>query len=118
MSIDDDKAFVKKFLKTRSEKAFRQLYRQHSQNLFRLAIHLTDGDKTASEDILQEMWTRAIYHLTEFRWQSELRTWLSGILINCCREHNRKQLISTTSLDDLENLLDVSQKSGDKIDLK
>ncbi|HLG38225.1 MAG TPA: RNA polymerase sigma factor [Chitinophagaceae bacterium] len=118
MKVEDDKLLVRKFLQTRNENFFRQLYRQHTQHLYRLAIHLTYGDRPGSEDVIQEMWTRAIYHLAEFRWQSSFKTWLSGILINCCREHNRKQTISHTSINDLENLLANSHNTENKMDLQ
>lgn len=36
--------------------------------------------------MLQETWIRAITGLPRFAWQSTLRTWLSSIVVNCCRE--------------------------------
>ena len=48
----------------------------------------------ASEDVIQEMWLRAIHGLPKFEWKSSLRTWLTGILLNCVREHGRKAKLS------------------------
>ncbi|HEY7684242.1 MAG TPA: RNA polymerase sigma factor [Gemmatimonadales bacterium] len=72
------------------EEAFRQLYRRHAPALFAFARRLVGGDHQAAEDVLQEAWIRAVERLNRFAWRSELRTWLSGILINCARESLRR----------------------------
>jgi RNA polymerase sigma-70 factor, ECF subfamily len=87
----EDKIFVKGFLLTRSESLFRHLYRKHSIVMYRLALQLTNKDLVGAEDIVQETWLRAIESLQSFKWNSTLRTWLCGILINCAREHLRKK---------------------------
>lgn len=43
------------------------------------------------EDVIQEAWLRAVRGLGEFGWRSSLRTWLSSIVLNCCRERWREQ---------------------------
>ncbi|HSU28494.1 MAG TPA: sigma factor, partial [Chitinophagaceae bacterium] len=68
MKIHDDKYLVGKFLETRSEKLFRELYRQHTPALYRLALQLAAGYQPAAEDIIQEIWVRAIQGLAGFRW--------------------------------------------------
>lgn len=87
----EDKLLVKGFLLTRSEALFRQLYRKHTLTVFRLALQITGKDITGTEDIIQEAWIRAVEKLPEFKWQSSFKTWLSGIVINCCREYLRKK---------------------------
>ena len=42
-----------------------------------------------AEEVVQETWIRAITRLESFRWESGLKTWLSGIALNCCREMSR-----------------------------
>ena len=81
---------VARYLATRDEASFRLLFRRHSPRLYRLALRLLGGDPSAAEDALQEAWLRAVRGLPAFRFESALRTWLSGIVINCCRETRRR----------------------------
>jgi len=85
-----DRHLVTRFLNTGDERAFRQLYRNHTPNLYPLALRLAGGSETDAQDALQETWIRACNKLGRFEWKSSLRTWLTGILINCVRESNRE----------------------------
>ena len=85
----DDRALVTAFLDTRSEDAFRALYRRHSPILYGLAHRLAGAIDAA--DVVQETWIRAIGALPSFAWASSLRTWLCGIAVNCCRERWRRR---------------------------
>ena len=87
---NDDAGLVARYLATRDEESFRVLFRRHSPGLYRLALRLLGGDPSAAEDALQEAWIRAATHLSGFRFESALRTWLCGIVINCCREARRR----------------------------
>ncbi len=86
-----DRGLVSAFLRSRDERAFRELYRAHTPALHRIARRLHRGDVQAADDIIQTTWIRAIKRLEGFRWRSSLRTWLTGILINCSRETRREQ---------------------------
>lgn len=83
---DEDQALVAEFLATRSEAAFRRLYRRHAGAVYALLLRLTAGDAARAEDCLQDAWLRAVAALDRFAWRSSLRTWLRGIAINCWRE--------------------------------
>jgi RNA polymerase sigma-70 factor (ECF subfamily) len=83
---DDDRSLVAEFLATRSEQAFRRLYRRHASAVYALLLRLTAGDAARAEDCLQDAWLRAIAGLDRFAWRSTLRTWIRGIAINCWRE--------------------------------
>ena len=83
---DDDRELVADFLATRSEQAFRRLYRRHASAVYALLLRLTAGDAARAEDCLQDAWLRAIAGLERFAWRSSLRTWIRGIAINCWRE--------------------------------
>ena len=93
-----DRLLINLFLLTRSESLFRTLYKKHTPYLYRLVISLS-GDSAIADDMVQEIWIRAIEKLGQFKWQSSLKTWLSGIVINCCREYNRRKKYS--KLEDL-----------------
>ena len=63
------------------ERAFRELYRRHSPALYQLALRIVGGSEVDAQDVIQETWVRATTRLGQFRWESSLRTWLSGITI-------------------------------------
>lgn len=73
----------------RDESAFRSLYRRHTPALYAFACRLMGGDSADVEDVLQDAWLRASRALGDFSWRSSLRTWLSSIVLNCCRERWR-----------------------------
>ena len=85
----EDRQLVTRFLQTRSESAFRQLYKSKTPHLYRMALRLT-GDTDLSEELIQQTWVTAIRKLAGFEWRSELRTWLTGILINLYRNLRRE----------------------------
>lgn len=113
----EDKLLVKGFLLSRSEILFRQLYRKHTISVYRLALQLTNRDIQGTEDIIQEAWIRAVEKLPDFKWNSSFKTWLSGIVINCCREYLRKNKSDNIFFDDME--WEPSYKpTNNKIDLR
>src|SRR5262245_40015568 len=89
MRADDDRTLVTAILASRDEAAFRTLFRRHSPSLHALARRLLGGAAADADDAVQETWIRACRKLASFRWDSALRTWLSGILVNRCRELRR-----------------------------
>lgn len=82
----EDRALVESFLSSRSESAFRTLYRRHTSALYPLALRVLNGHEGDAQEAVQETWIRAVERLDGFRWESALRTWLTGILLNRCRE--------------------------------
>lgn len=73
------------------EHAFRSLYRRHTPALYAFACRLMGGESSDVEDIVQDAWLRAVRGLGDFGWRSSLRTWLSSIVLNCCRERWREK---------------------------
>lgn len=86
-----DRRLVETFLRRRDDEAFLELYRRHAPRLRRLATGLVGARNGEAEDVVQAAWIRAIEGLEGFRWESSLRTWLTGIAINCSREALRKR---------------------------
>lgn len=85
----DDRTLVARFLGARDEGSFLALYRRHTPALYALSLRLLEFRGAEAEDAVQDAWIRAVERLAAFRWDSSLRTWLSGIAINCCRERLR-----------------------------
>ena len=71
-----------------------------------------------ADDIIQDVWIRAIERLTHFKWQSSLKTWLSGIAINCCREYNRSRKHTGTDEIAVDNKILYNNNSDSKMDLQ
>ena len=90
-ALASDQQLVRRYVETRAEDAFRDLYRAHSPYLFCLAMRVSGGRREEAEEALQEAWIRAAKKMPEFRWQSALKTWLGGFVINCCREQRRRR---------------------------
>ena len=95
-----DRDLVAAFLTRRDEIAFRDLYRRHTPALYAFALRLTSGRDADAEDLVQDTWIRAAEHLHRFAWHSTLRTWLSGIVVNCWRERVRRLTPDFTLLDE------------------
>src|SRR6516162_8063957 len=65
----------------RDEAAARAIIRANNRRLYRLARGILRNDAEA-EDVVQETYVRAFTHLSEFRGESSLSTWLSRIAMN------------------------------------
>lgn len=87
---DTDRAWVDRFLSTRTEQAFARLYRQHTPILFRVCLRCLNHSRTSAEDAIQETWLRAIRALPTFEWRCALSTWLVGIALRVCLESGRE----------------------------
>jgi RNA polymerase sigma-70 factor (ECF subfamily) len=86
-----DRRLVSNFFARRDEPSFRELYHRHTPALYQLVLRLVGWNVYEAEEIVQDTWMRAIEALDGFRWESSLRTWLSGIAINRCRELYRQR---------------------------
>jgi len=84
---------VEIFLNTRSEMAFRKLYRTFTPALYALSLRFCPQDQSMAEELVQETWLVAIQKLPVFEWRSSLKTWLTGILINLNRQKYRQNSV-------------------------
>jgi RNA polymerase sigma factor (sigma-70 family) len=113
-----DQVLVERFMRTRDEATFRELYRRHTPALYPLALRLVGGSESEAQDAVQDTWLRACKTLHGFEWRSSLRTWLTGILINRVREVNRER--GRRSEEELPEDFSkhVSVQPGERIDLE
>jgi RNA polymerase sigma-70 factor (ECF subfamily) len=87
----DDRTLVERVLERGDESAFRELYRRHTPYLYQFALRVLGGHEQEAEDVIQEMWIRAVEGFAGFRWEAGLRTWLGGITLNQCRSRFRRR---------------------------
>ena len=85
---DTDDALIDRLARSGDARAFDSLYRRHSERLYATAVRLT-RDRDAAADAVHDAWLRAVESLGAFEGRSSFRTWITGILINCIREHER-----------------------------
>jgi RNA polymerase sigma-70 factor, ECF subfamily len=96
----DERVLVEKFCRHGDESAFRTLYRRQTPLLYRVAYRMVaNADRAA--DIVQDTWLRAAQSLPSFRWQSNLATWLVGIVVNRSREETRRKTNEALAQDEL-----------------
>lgn len=97
-----ERDLARRLLLRGDEEAFRALYRRHAPALYSLLLRLLGGRQPEAQDVLQEVWIRAVEKLPSFGWRSSLRTWLCGIAVNCTRELERQERrFSTKRLDEV-----------------
>lgn len=74
------------------------IYEAHSRFVYYLALRLL-GDPSQAEDATHDVFLKAYRHLSSFRGQSSMRTWLYRITINHCRnclqKWDKRHLFST-----------------------
>jgi RNA polymerase sigma-70 factor, ECF subfamily len=61
--------------------AFLELWRRHSNRVFKTAYGIT-GRREDAEDVIQDAWIKAYLHLNTFHGRAKFATWLTRIAIN------------------------------------
>ncbi len=113
-----DRELAERVVRLGDEAAFRILYRRHTPAVYRFVLRLVGGNEQEAEDVVQETWMRAARGLEGFRWQSALRSWLSGIALNRVREMARKKKRSLVEVDAEWEFPDAGSDPGARIDLE
>src|SRR6266446_8117900 len=70
--------------------AFRLLFEAYKDRVFSIACYSL-GDKTAADDITQQIFVKLFTRIGQFRGDSEFTTWLYRLVINSCLDERRKQ---------------------------
>ena len=99
------------------EDAFRILYRRHTPYVYQFVLRLVGGNVQEAEDVIQETWMRAARGLEGFRWQSALKSWLTGIALNRVREMARKKKRSLVEVDGDWEVTAATADPGQRVDL-
>ena len=61
--------------------AFLELWKRHSNKVFKTAYGIT-GKREDAEDVIQDVWIKAYLHLNTFDGRAKFATWLTRIAIN------------------------------------
>ena len=84
-----------------------ELIDQHGDDILRLCL-LYMGERQLAEDAFQETFVRAWRHMNTFRGESSVKTWLSHIAVNVCRDMLRTPWLrmrrSARSVEEMEHL--------------
>ncbi len=84
----DEKELVRLSQKGNGE-AFGQLVERYKTKVFNLALSST-RDRTAADDLAQEIFIKAYYSLPKFQFKSEFGTWLYRVAVNHIKDYLRK----------------------------
>ena len=104
--INSDKQLIQRCLNGEVS-AFRQLYDQHKEGLFNVAIRIHHNFQDA-EDALQETFVKIYKALPGFKGECKLSTWIYKILLNTCfsslkQKKSSAERIFKLSKDELAN---------------
>jgi len=94
---DADAALVDRYL-TGDMSAFEELMLRYERPIYRVCYRFVENREDA-QDLAQEVFIKAFEHLTSFRRESSLKTWLYRIAMNHCINHvkkNSKEFVEVT----------------------
>lgn len=80
------------------ETAFRQIFDEHYDRLYRFSLARVNGDQFAAEDLVQQSMSRAIQSLRSYRGEAQLQTWLFTICRNTIIDWKRKRGLDAQSV--------------------
>jgi RNA polymerase sigma-70 factor, ECF subfamily len=110
---------VARIIEHSDSSAFGRLYDRHTPRLFGLALRLNGGDRAGAEDVVHEVWIRAIERLSTFRWQSALSTWLCGFVVNAVRDRARQDARELPGVEEDHPADDLPLlQAADRVDLE
>jgi RNA polymerase sigma-70 factor (ECF subfamily) len=70
--------------------AYEQIMRRYNQQLYRIGVAWLGADDIV-EDVLQNTYLKAWYHLPQFKGEAAFSTWLIRIMINECKQVIRRK---------------------------
>lgn len=102
-------------------RAFERLYSAHVDRVYSLCARMC-GDRTAAEELTQDVFVRAWEKLTLFRGESSFATWLHrlavNVVLNARKGDGRRRSRIDESVEDLEMLPHATDHVGERMDLQ
>jgi len=71
--------------------ALRTLFETYKDRVYSVAMYALSGDQTVAADVTQQVFVKLITRIGQFRGDSEFTTWLYRMVVNVCRDEQRKQ---------------------------
>ena len=93
----DDLRLVRR-IRRGDEAAFRHVFDEYYDRLYRFALARVNADQSAAEDLVQQTMTRAIQSLHSYRGEAQLQTWLYTICRNTIIDWKRKKGLQDNSV--------------------
>ncbi len=69
--------------------AFARLIERHYDRMHRVAWRMT-GSRADAEDVVQEVCCALVEGIAGFRGDASVATWMTGCVVNACRDHGRR----------------------------
>jgi RNA polymerase sigma-70 factor (ECF subfamily) len=92
--------------------AFETLLRRHYDRIHRIAWRMT-GSATDADDIAQDVCCTLVEKIDSFKGEAKFTTWLSGIVVNACRDHHRRRATLTKFRNDLTVMTNLTGGSSE-----
>lgn len=84
--------------------AFERLYKAHQRRVFSVALNFFGGDRSAAEDVAQQVFLKIYNKLGDFRAAAEFTTWIYRVTVNACIDEQRR----TRRFFSIENLFGLA----------
>lgn len=95
---------------------FEKIYIEYRDNIFRVCI-LMLKDYQLAEDAMQETFYKALCSYKRFNGKSTVKTWLTRIAINICKDRLKKKSSLETPDEDIGALLRREESIDDKLSI-
>jgi RNA polymerase sigma factor (sigma-70 family) len=95
--------------------AWGELYRRYFSAIYR-RVRFLIGSETQAEDLVQEVFARALVKLSSFDFRAAFSTWLHGIAINTVRNHWRSDRSKADAHRRLREIHEVRGTADDRMD--
>lgn len=81
-------------VKQGSEPAFTILFKRHSSSVFGLCMRFFSGNRSRSEDVSQEVWTKVVRYAPSYEANGKFKAWLMQVTRNSAlREIEKNQAV-------------------------
>lgn len=107
-AVSDPDASLAREAALGSRAAFETLLRRHYNRMHRIAWRMT-GSAHDAEDVAQEVCCALVERIAGFRGEARFTTWLSGIVLNACRDHIRRREVAARGKEGLTILADLAR---------
>lgn len=71
--------------------ALRALFEAYKDRVYSIAMYSLGGDEQLASDVTQQVFIKLMTRIGQFRGDSEFATWLYRLVVNTCRDEQRKQ---------------------------